>query len=195
MVPAGGVDRLLAGTRLRAARVALGRAFVTLTFVRYEDGDLGAYNEVGVLLFVRGPGGTGVYVRHLPVDQEFTLAAGIQIWGYPKSLAEIRIEEGSREASCTVSYEGAEVLELAVRQGGVPFPQPSLPTYTLHDGSLRLTRWTTRGLARVRLGGAKLTLGDHPMAGELRGLGLPRRAVSTSVMPQFRAWFEPAITV
>jgi acetoacetate decarboxylase len=114
---------------------------LTLTFVRYDDTDLDAYHEVGVVFLVQGPAGRGVYIRHLPVDQDFTLAAGRQLWGFPKTLADIVIEETENAARCTLRQDGAEVLELRIRRGVVPVPQPTIPTYTNLDGRVRKTTW------------------------------------------------------
>ena len=186
-------QRLIDPTGLRIARVPMGRAVLTLAFVRYEDGDLDAYHELGVMLFVWGrPRGRGVYVHTLPVNEEFTLAAGRQLWGFPKFLAEISIAEHTREATCALRHDGADVMELTVRRGILPLIQPSLPTYTYLDGTLRRTTWRSKGLAHGGLGGAWVELGQHPIADELRELGLPRRARMTSVVPRFSATFEPA---
>ena len=169
-----------------------GRAVLTLAFVRYEDGDLDAYNEFGVMFFVRGPKGRGVYVHHLPVNQEFTLAAGRELWGFPKFLADITIDEKPDRATCTVRHEGRDVIEITSAPGLFPLPQPALRTYTYLDGALRATSWRMKGLARAFLGGTQVQLGSHPIADELRALGLPRKARMTSAVKRFRAQFDPA---
>jgi hypothetical protein len=193
LVPAEAAQRIVGDARLPVARVFPGRTILTLTFVRYEDGDLDAYNEVGVVYLVNGPGGRGVYVHHLPVNQGFTLAAGREIWGYPKFLADIDIEESDRSARCTLRHDGAEVLRLMVRPGSLPTPQPSLPTYTNLDGTLRKTSWELQCKPRGRFfGGASLQLGRHPIADELRSLGLPKRAFMTTISASFRSTFGPA---
>ena len=192
MVPADAAQRLIDDTGLRIAKVPMGRAILSLAFVRYEDSDLGAYHELGVAFYVRGPRGRGVYIHHLPVDQEFTLAAGREIWGYPKFLAEIALEEADDGATCTLRHDGADVLEITVQRGLLPLPQPSLRTYTHLDDTLRVTEWRSRGAARAQLWGASVRLGSHPIADELRSLGLPKPARMTSVRPRFRASFGPA---
>src|SRR5207245_8026987 len=67
---------LLMPPGLTVARIA-GRAMVIIPVARYEDGDLDKYNEVGVAFLVRAASrkGIGVYVHHLPVNQQFTLEA------------------------------------------------------------------------------------------------------------------------
>jgi len=192
LVPADAAQRVIADSELTVARTFPGRTMLTLTFVRYDDTDLDAYHEVGVVFLVQGPAGRGVYIRHLPVDQDFTLAAGRQLWGFPKTLADITIEETEREARCTLRQDGAEVLELRIRRGLVPVPQPTIPTYTNLDGRMRKTTWRVECSPRGRPGGATLHLGRHPIADELRAVGLPKRAMFTSVSPDFRASFDTA---
>src|SRR5207302_6455825 len=101
------------------------------------------------------------------------LAAGREIWGYPKFLADISIEEHGAAATCTLG----DILELTVRPGVLPAPQPSLQTYTDLDGVLRVTRWKMHGSVRGRFGGAVLRLGHHLIADELLSLGLPKPAL------------------
>ena len=167
------------------------RALFTIAVADYEDTDLGAYQEVGLIFLVTGPKGRGIYVHHLPVNQEFTLAAGREIWGYPKFLTEISVETRGATMRCSLG----DTLELTVRRGVVPTPLPTPPTYTALDGVLRLTRFRSRGVARARPGGARVTLGSGPIADELRSLGLPKGALASSSMAPFRASFGPAARV
>lgn len=199
---------MIAHTGLEVAAPFPGRAIVGLAFVRYEDTDLDAYNELAVSVLVRPHDArpssarakalevlgnrARVYIHHLPVNQTFTLEAGRRIWGYPKFMADIEIAEGPGVASCTLGQGGRRILTLTVREGGaLRLPTPSLPTYSFLDGVLRLTPWELRGPVKGRIGGASLALGDHPLADELRTLGLPKRALLTSTMPQMKARFGP----
>ncbi|MGH2758054.1 MAG: hypothetical protein ACRDKJ_00655 [Actinomycetota bacterium] len=50
-----------------------------------------------------------------------------------------------------------------------------------------------RADTRARLGGAKLELGPHPIADELRTLGLPKRALMTSTLRRMQAEFGAAV--
>lgn len=65
-----------------------GRTPVVVIHVRYHDvpgNVLGGYHEVGLAFPVKVPGvGTRVHIHELPVDQDFTLAAGNELWGFPK---------------------------------------------------------------------------------------------------------------
>jgi hypothetical protein len=89
------------------------------------------------------------------------------------------------------------VLTLGIAAGGrIPLPSRAPPSYSFADGVLRRTTWTTSSEgATGRFGGAALTLGDHPMADELRSLGLPRRALFSSSAAKMRASFDGAEVV
>lgn len=179
---------------LRIQKWRPGRGLCALIFVRYEDGDLGPYNEFGVVFPIVG----GVLIHRLPVDGEFTLAAGRQIWGFPKELADFDVSYGSTFGG-RLSQAGTEVLRLELRSGlpapGRLFSRP-LDAYSCLDGVTRKTSWTMNpGTARARPGGAQLTLGDHPIADELRKLDLPRHALMTTHMPSLRMEFGDAAVI
>ena len=89
------------------------------------------------------------------------------------------------------------MLTLSVSAGGrLRLPAQAPPTYSYADGVLRCTTWTTSSEGTGgRVGGATLVLGDHPMADELRSLGLPRRALFSSSSAQMRASFDAATVV
>jgi len=181
---------------LSVAKVA-GRAMAIIPVARYEDGDLDAYNEVGVAFLARAAGrkGVGVYIHHLPVTQGFTLEAGRTIWGFPKFMSDIDIVEHPGGARILLSSDNEEILQLDVRRGWVSVPSRAIPTYTYMDGVLRETPWKTSGKARARLGGGRLELGTHPIAKELRALGLPKKAFAVQTMPEMRASFGASTVI
>jgi hypothetical protein len=201
LVPAGPVRRLVSPTGLEVATVPGGRAVCSLAVIDYKDNDLGDYNEVAVVFMVRphdDAGGKGMapYIHRLPVDQEFTCEAGRGIWGFPKWVASIDVRDEGRARSMVLTDEGRHVLTLSIRGGGLPLPSRELPlqAYSFRDGVLRRTPWMTRNSGvRGRVGGVTVVLGDgHPMADELRSVGLPRRAVMSSTVGRMQATFGEA---
>ncbi|WP_159838782.1 acetoacetate decarboxylase family protein [Nocardia sp. CY41] len=213
LVPAGPAQRLIDYSGLQILRLPGGRAMCTLVFVDYVDGDLGPYNEFGVSFMVRhhtaasGPGNlkalvtgrAGVLIHRLPVDGDFTLAAGRGIWGFPKELADFVVDHGSRTRSGALHQDGRLIADLTVRPG---FAAPnrgaasSFDAYSHIEGVTRCTRWQMRPSGmRARLGGARLTLGDHEIAAELRSLGLPRRALMSSSVSRLAMTFEDATAI
>ena len=116
LVPSAAAQRLVEPTGLTVTGPLPGKALVALAVCRYDDTDLDPYHEVAMSFVVRphdappvgsglerlkefGSGAIGVYIHRLPVDQEFSCAAGRDIWGFPKWVATIDIDEASPSAS------------------------------------------------------------------------------------------------
>lgn len=158
----------------------------------YVDGDLGPYHEFAVSFLVRERRRLGAFIHRLPVDGSFTLDAGRSIWGFPKELADFELSD----RRCLVRQDGRLVIDVSMRPG-VPVSSFSAKTsfvaYSHLDGVTRRTPWTMPpSRLRSRPGGAVVQLGDHPIAAELRELGLPKRAVMTSSIGRLRMTFGDA---
>ena len=220
LVPAEAAQRLVDPTGLEVNGPVPGRALVALAVCRYDDTDLDPYHEVAVSLVVRPhdappasaphrvrefwTGDIGAYIHRLPVDREFSCTAGRDIWGFPKWVTSISIDEPATGTSgpgagTTVRLVdgGVHVLTLTIASGvRMHLPPQSPPSYSFADGVLRRTTWTTTANGTTgRPGGASLVLGNHPMADELRGLGLPRRALFSSATAMMTASFDGARVV
>jgi hypothetical protein len=208
LAPAAAAQDLIASSGLDVAEPIPGRAVCSLAFMRYLDGDLGPYHEFAVAFLVRhrgmepasavtksaevARGFIGAFIHQLPVNQEFTLEAGRGIWGFPKSLADIDVDLTGRVARCELRHDGEHVLSLSIRRGvTMPARGSSVDAYSYADGVLRRTAWSMQPTGvRGRPGGAELILGDHPIAKELRSLGLPRRAAFSSTIDHVRMQFQ-----
>ena len=219
LVPTAAAQRLVDPTGLEVTGPVPGRALMALAVCRYDDTDLDAYHEVAVSFVVRphdaprgvstaqrlrefATGTIGAYIHRLPVDQEFTCAAGRDVWGYPKWITTIDIDEPRTPGAGTGTVvrlvdDGDHALTLTMASGGpIKLPAQAPPSYSFGDGVLRRTEWTTSSEGITgRFGGSTLVLGDHPMADELRSLGLPKRALFTSVAARMRASFGAAEVV
>jgi hypothetical protein len=182
--------RAVAGTGLEPLVLA-GRAFAAFMCVQYRDGDLGPYNEVGLMLSVRGPGGRiGAYTLELPVTQTFTLEAGRAIWALPKWLGRCELAIGRRRSTVHLAEGDAFVLAGVLDTGPLRLPMPvsaGLWAFSVRedDGHLLYGRTSMRltGL-RVRPGGARLVLGEHRMARTARALGMSGRPLCTVTVPR-----------
>lgn len=214
-VSAAAAQRLIAYSGLEILRLPGGRAMCTLVFVDYVDGDLGPYNEFGVSFMVRhhtaGPtgtlgdlralstGGAGVFIHRLPVDGEFTLAAGRGIWGFPKEIADFDAQHEGSVRRGALRQSGQLIVDLTIRPG-LAVPQrrsgSSFDAYSHIDGITRCTHWQMEPSGmRVRPGGAELSLGEHAWADELRFLGLPKRALMASTVDRLAMTFQDATPV
>lgn len=191
-VDADAAQAMIDYSGLTVCRYRPGKAVVVLMLMRYIDGDLGPYLEYGTNVMVNPPGSNasgfkalgeaGAFIHHLPVDGEFTCAAGRQIWGYPKVLADFVVRDG-HTFSFDTSVDGQFAVGMDFKPG-LPVPaafsgKPQVhPTYSHLDGVTRLTagQMTMSGV-RYRPGGVTVRLGDHPYGRELAALGFPKRAM------------------
>jgi hypothetical protein len=208
-VDAAAARRWLPGPEVEVVELWPGRALLSLAVIDYRDNDLGDYDEVSVALFVRergaprglpvlGPlvdlarGRLGTYIHRLPVNQAFTCEAGRTLWGFPKQVQEIRIERAGGRAICTWDADGRRVLRLTLPdRGSRRLPEQELVTWSWIGGAAHRTRFVSgaEGFG-FRPGGARLELGDHALADELRAVGLPRGALFSTWMERMHARFE-----
>ena len=210
-VPTAAARRLVPES-LALPEILPGKALCSIAVIDYRDNDLGDYNEVSIAFFVRdraAPAGlpylgtladffrgkVATYIRHLPVDQSFTCEAGRTIWGFPKTVQRIDFSRAGGRATCALHMDGAHVLTLTLPCGGTrTLPEAEMTTYSLIDGRPHRTLFTSAATgAGFHLGGAELSLGSHPIADELRCLGLPKRALMTMWMEHMRGRFQAAV--
>jgi len=213
LVNASAARRLLPGPELDVVEVFPGQALFSIACIDYVDNDLGDYNEVSLALFVRERGDTplvpylgnvvdffrnrlSTYIVHLPVDQSFTRDAGAGIWGFPKTVEQIELTDGQRR-TCRLVMAGRHVLTFGAERGGrFSLPDMTMRTYSYVGGRLHATSFTS-GATEVgfAIGGASLELGEHPIADELRSLGLPRTALMTVWMGHQHARFDGPVPI
>ena len=192
LVPRDGVAALLP-PGLEPVVVARRWGVLALVVVDYRDTDLGSYHEIGTCFLVQG----GAYIHRLPVDGDFTMRMGRELWGFPKWLTTSELSIDGATATCHLMDGDEHILTLSSR--GLPRALPGTRAMTMHafssmDGVVRRTPWTMRHTgARPRPGGTTVVLGErHPMARELRALGLPKRAAMTTIVDRVEATFGEA---
>ncbi len=176
---------LLANTSLEPWPV-LGAAMVAIYVWEYRDSSIGPYGEVGLGIQCRRKGSSpslvrlitdmgaqndqGIWVVTLPVTSESALAAGVELWGYPKYVTPIETHFDATSAKARLGDE----LELSLgKLGGPRLAGQPVVTYTARDGRVLRTRIDVSHRVRWGRGGAKLTvLGDGPTAAKVRELGI-----------------------
>ncbi|MAT93633.1 MAG: hypothetical protein CME59_13630 [Halioglobus sp.] len=210
LVDAKAAQAMLAGTGFRVVELFPGKAILQLLLVDYKENDLGDYNEGAIIFPVLTPGekkpfpffGTmkrmgagdiGNFVYRMPVDQEFTTHAGRFIWGFPKWVTRVDFEFGPRRAHGAFIDDGELVYAIEAKTGGKAQPaQQRAASLAIRDGKA----WKTYGVNEpsgmtFSLGGKKPQIGDsHPLAKELRALGLPKRPMFTVSVERTRMTFD-----
>ncbi|MFS4489981.1 acetoacetate decarboxylase family protein [Dietzia kunjamensis] len=190
-----------------------GRTPAIMIHVRYHDvpgNVLGAYHEMGLAFQLKVPGhGTLVHIHELPVDQDFTLAAGNELWGFPKWKGDMVGTAGgalddARLGAVGSAGAGGVDLRLDTRVG-VPIPGSqslAMNCVQVLDGQpVRVTAEATARGGRMRpLSGARVTIATGAddrdadvarFAEAVRELGLDRaRALATFSYDRFEAEFQ-----
>jgi len=207
LVPSSAAARLIPA-EFEIAEVLPGRGICSLAMVDYKDNDLGDYNEIAVGFMVVPKGsraripylGTIIdlmkgrlasHIIHMPVDQSFTREAGATIWGYPKTVQAIEIEDLGSHARARLVCDGEHALTLTLPRGGTrTVADSSIETLSLIEGVPHRTTATQRidGMG-FRLGGAEVELGTGRIADELRSLGFPKPALMCIWMEHMEARF------
>ncbi len=209
--PAAKVQRLLPSNKLKPLLLMPGTAMVALTAMEYRQiADVGPYNEFSISVLVQCeptinvPGlplllnpllsphwykKFGVYIHHLPVTTREARDFGVEIWGYPKFVAEISFEDAAEIRRCRLRAEGKDIVTLEVKKLDTRTRPICLYSYTVKDGQLLKTLIQTQGQYGITKfpGGASYILGDHPMAEELKTLGMGKTAVGRFYAPQVQS--------
>jgi len=207
VVPAAPVRRLLP-PGLKPAQPFPGRALCTIVGVDYREGDLGQYHEVGICFLLKSPGSrvdllamarnrAPAYIHRLPVTTSFSCEAGRHIWGFPKDVMDIDVDEDPASRTVTLRDGDRLVLRLTAPRGGRRrFSEVEVESVGAWGGPVRFTpsRMAGEGVkAGFRAG--SLVLGEHPIADELRGLGLPKRPLVAGAIERFTGSFGEASEV
>jgi hypothetical protein len=209
LVNASRARDLLPGPELDIVELIPGRALLTISCIDYVENDLGQYNEISLSFFVREHGQSPAipyvgsladmvrgrlptYIYRLPVTTTLSREAGLQIWGFPKVLHDIRFRTKGNHYQCAWDADGKKVFRFSVgRSDGRTTPDAAMTTYSYIDGVLHSTRFV-QGVDELamRFGRARIELGDHPIADELRGLGLPKGALMSMWIGRMHASFD-----
>jgi len=163
------------------ARTAL--LLVSVEYHRIDRNQLTPYDEFGMFLPVVPAsasgwlsalrGGLGGYTWQLPVTTEPARALG-DIWGFPKTVADIDLADDGRRRRTTVAVDGQRVLSLDVKRPRAVPVSYAARSYTDGGEAVHAVPVRVDGTGSVAPGynSGAVELGDHPWADQLRVLGV-----------------------
>lgn len=158
------------------------KPYVKYEFIRMPDSSgFGDYTESGQVIPVLYKGEPGNYVHSMYLDCEPPIAAGREIWGFPKTLAKpsLRIDsdvlvgelyyQGVRVALGTMGYKYKAVDMKAIERDFSQTPNYLLKIIPHVDGTARICELVSHNLTEVKIKGAwegpaELELVAHAMA-------------------------------
>lgn len=153
------------------------------------DGELDEYNEFAVMISVTpgSPDGvpyvspllrTETYVWYMPVTTEPARAFGDELWGYPKVVGDIEIEDDASTRHTAVTVDGEHLITFEMKKPRTLSQEDVLTTYTVQNDSLLQITADVSGRMGIWPYSNKFsfTLGNHPKATILGELGFGGRA-------------------
>jgi len=190
LAPLEQIQRILPSQRMHPLRITPWHCVVNISAFEYRQSDIGPYNElsVGVPIVLDHPSplfvGTlsqvppvpQVYIHQLPVTTEIARDAGVDLYGFPKFLADITFARDGQFIRCHLKHNGQWILTLTGREGTLKHtPRSRIHPFTLRNDYLlrceiivsERQQATGRGAS-----GVHLELGEHPMAQELAAWNL-----------------------
>lgn len=181
--------------RMHPLELTPGRCLVAFTAFEYRKTDIDPYNEFSIAILINFdkaviPGLSVLrqllgnvfhaYVWHLPVTTEIARYGGVELYGYPKFIADIAFTRTGGQVECTLSENGRLVLRLLGRElPAGPGKTVRFKTYPVKDGITLCGNVYTRHVRFAesrRRADSGLTVGtDHPISAELRGIELSEK--------------------
>ena len=192
---------------MRPIELFPGRCLMAFMAFEYRKSDLGPYNEfcIGVGITFRKsqlPLATmtsqflrrslSAYIWHLPVTTELARVGGVDLYGYPKFIAEIDFSREPGRIRCDLSAQGKKILSLSGKTPATGAGKRlEYTTYSLKDGNPLRTRILVNPLEfaqSVSRDAARLEIGSgHQICEELQSIGLGAKPILYQYCPQAEA--------
>lgn len=127
---------LPAGATLLVPAGMEGQAVARILFADYGGGTLRPYREVVQSILCLKDGRPHLFVAQIWVDTDEALASGRELWGFPKKLADIKVENTRTSLECSLQRgsttpliklrfaETVPLLSLRSQSSGEPLPAP-----------------------------------------------------------------------
>ena len=201
------VRKLLPLPEMHPVEAGVGRALVAFTAFEYRKTDIDPYNEFSIsfpITFGKRsiPGLTVLkmmarkyftaYVWQLPVTTEMARAGGVEMYGYPKFIADIVFSRDETTISCTLSEGGERILVLKGKRLKTSAEKVNrFRTYSIKDGVPLAANVYMNPLEFAKSmssSAAELTLGEtHTIARTLREIELSGKPLFFTYMPMMEA--------
>lgn len=204
LTPQRRIRKLLPSRKMKPLRMTPRHGITAITAFEYRESDIGPYNEVAISFPVtmgdrRPPMFFGTmralqeptaYVWQLPVTTEIARYGGVELYGFPKFIAEIEFTSDNGWITCHLAADGKDIFTLKVREMKTKRGERSL-THALTIKEKRILRSEiVTNVQKVgqsrRKDDVKLELGDHEIAKALQKLNLGR-VLQVQYMPENQA--------
>jgi hypothetical protein len=193
MISAENVKNFLLSNILKPVEVKSGLTILSIVAFEYKKiRGLKPYNEFGTFVPVnyrRNDGSMddpGAYCLYLPVTSEKARWEGVNMYGFPKFVADIEFSHRGHSSTDIVQHDGKNIVELSVRKRKAKIVASRLFCYTYKNGSILKTLIEMEGYVGIghEAGEVNLKLGDHMVSDEIRKLDLSSEAIDYGYIPK-----------
>ena len=197
------VKELLPLPQMNPIELSPGKCLVGFTAFEYRETDINPYNEFAIAFLVtfdkpQIPFLTSAlqmyrrrmtaYVWHLPVTTEIARVGGVELYGYPKFIADIEFEKEADKITCHLAEDGNNILSLRGKVLPVARGKNSkiitysnigdIPLVTnVYFNQLEFAETRDKQAATLEIGS------DHRICEDLRKIGLSQTPVMYQYSP------------
>jgi hypothetical protein len=198
--PASRVQDILPSQKLKPFSATPGITLITLFAMEYRRiVNVDPFNEFAIAVPVRyatdesDESLPGYYIIQIPVTSEQARWSGVEISGFPKFIADIKFDDQVDTCRSQVWAEGKQIIMLEVKKPEIEFRSRDEYYYSLKDGRVLRTFMHVKGQAGTAdiHGGASFSLGNHPIADNLRSLEISQMSVGHEYAPKLEALERP----
>lgn len=179
-VPIDAARALLPGDAFDIVETTPESAMLVVALVDYVTNPWGDYKEINLGLLshpVDQPERSGAFVWRMPVDQEFTKRAGNAVLGLPKTVEDLSYEYSDNAVTVRLVQNDTEVMSVQFPRtlSADPPTATEAVTWSYIDGApTELPLVIEVGSSLIDPAEIVVSLGEGPIAEELRSLGLPK---------------------
>ena len=190
--PISRVTESIPSKRLRPVEIKPNTTMVTLVAYEYRKMEgIHPYNEFGVSIPTVHVENDlpGLFVTHLPVTTEQSRSGGVDIYGFPKFIADITFEDEEELCRSEVRLDGKDIVSLEVRKMDTEMKSNDFYAFTIKDEKILRTYVQAQGFIGTgnEKDGAVFRLGNHPIADEIKSLGMKEMPLEFSYSPMMQS--------
>ena len=191
------VKKYLPHKDMHPVEIFPGKCVVGFTAFEYRKSDIDPYNEFSISILItfgrKSMPGLGIlnslikkdftaFIWHLPVTTEKARYGGVELYGYPKIIADIEFKREKEFIECSLSEKGEHILTLKGKN--IPGSHGKIlryRTYSIKDNVPLCANVYTNPLEFAQsLSGndAAIEIGEkHSICSELKNIGLSKKPI------------------
>lgn len=190
--PTNKIKEILPSKKLQPVEIKQNASIVMFIAYEYRKMEgIAPYNEFGIAIptTYKANNLPGSYVTHLPVTTEQARWGGVEIYGFPKFIADITFEDKPKICGSQVNLDNQKIVSLEVNKKDTRLESNEFYTYTVLGDKIVRTLVQYQGYVSTGTdkNGAKVELGTHPKSKEIISLGFEETPIQYTYSPMMQS--------